>query len=88
MSKNDAAPRIVRKKVVAGDGHHGGAWKVAIFEGSNFVAFQRRFSHCRFGKDRYSDRCGHHFGSAPPQTRAQCETARQVLKRREAMLQI
>ncbi len=50
MSKNDAAPRIVRRKVVAGDGHHGGAWKVAIFEGSNFRAFQRRFTHCRFGK--------------------------------------
>lgn len=31
MSAQSNAPVIIkRKKIVAGDGHHGGAWKVAI----------------------------------------------------------
>ena len=31
-AQSNVAPVIIkRKKVVAGDGHHGGAWKVAIF---------------------------------------------------------
>ena len=38
---NDAAPVIIkRKKVVAGDGHHGGAWKVAY---ADFVTAMMAF---------------------------------------------
>jgi chemotaxis protein MotB len=36
----DAAPIIKRKKVVAGDGHHGGAWKVAY---ADFVTAMMAF---------------------------------------------
>jgi chemotaxis protein MotB len=39
--QNDAAPIIIkRKKVVAGDGHHGGAWKVAY---ADFVTAMMAF---------------------------------------------
>ena len=40
MSGNEKAPRIVRRKVVAGDGHHGGAWKVAY---ADFVTAMMAF---------------------------------------------
>jgi hypothetical protein len=34
MSAKPNAPTIIkRKKVIAGGGHHGGAWKVAMFHG-------------------------------------------------------
>ena len=34
MTANTNAPIIIkRKKVISGDGHHGGAWKVAMFHG-------------------------------------------------------
>lgn len=41
MSRNDIAPIIIKKKkVVAGDGHHGGAWKVAY---ADFVTAMMAF---------------------------------------------
>ncbi len=41
MSANDAAPVIIkRKKVTGGDGHHGGAWKVAY---ADFVTAMMAF---------------------------------------------
>lgn len=41
MARNEAAaPRIVRKKVVSGDAHHGGAWKVAY---ADFVTAMMAF---------------------------------------------
>jgi hypothetical protein len=40
---SNAAPVIIkRKKVVSGDGHHGGAWKVAIAFPLVLVAFRVR----------------------------------------------
>jgi chemotaxis protein MotB len=40
MSVGSNAPVIIkRKKVVGGDGHHGGAWKVAIFRGPSMRRF-------------------------------------------------
>ena len=50
MAEQSNAPIIIkRKKVVQGGGHHGGAWKVAIWNSPVFVAgfpplFQGRHS--------------------------------------------
>lgn len=38
-ASNDVRPIIKRKVVVEGDGHHGGAWKVAI--GFSYSCFHR-----------------------------------------------
>ena len=51
MADNEARPLIVkRKKVIAGGGHHGGAWKVAIrvpFLGSVTAPLRRHFDRGR-----------------------------------------
>jgi chemotaxis protein MotB len=47
MAENELRPLIIkRKKVIAGGGHHGGAWKVAIqvpFLGSVTASLRRQF---------------------------------------------
>jgi chemotaxis protein MotB len=35
-NRNECTVIVKRKKVVAGDGHHGGAWKVAMVSSSFF----------------------------------------------------
>lgn len=46
MSVRPNAPIIIkRKKVVGGDGHHGGAWKVAIMFPYSFDAFAPRYRY-------------------------------------------
>ncbi len=50
---------IKRKKVVAGDGHHGGAWKVAICPSFPLIAASfTPVGHCENRKvPRHSDVC-------------------------------
>ncbi len=59
MSAGSNAPTIIkRKKVIAGGGHHGGAWKVAMFHGPFKGALHRVGSGIRVlcrGLKRRSD---------------------------------
>ncbi|WP_439509161.1 hypothetical protein [Yoonia sp.] len=42
MTKDKNTPTIIkRKKVIAGGGHHGGAWKVAMIVGPSKGALRR-----------------------------------------------
>jgi hypothetical protein len=58
MPAQGNAPVIVRrKKVIAGEGHHGGAWKVAI-SGSCVVARRAMVEGTALRAERRSDWCG------------------------------
>lgn len=70
-SDNKTRPLVIkRKKVIAGGGHHGGAWKVAMF--CPFTVRSRRsFAPMEDGAlmgpcEASSDDCAPVFGGTPP----------------------
>mgnify|MGYP001031586179 CR=1 FL=1 len=61
-TETNTRPLIIkRKKVSAGDGHHGGAWKVAMLSLPSMYRRRFRAQGHRVGSDpsnRHSDACG------------------------------
>lgn len=77
-SSNRVAPVIIkRKKVVAGEGHHGGAWKVAILRSFSTLGRFGPGVSARLGEaKRPSDQCdGPASGIAPPESQVRRQTA-------------
>lgn len=66
MNGNEKPPIIIkRKKVVAGDGHHGGAWKVAKVSSFVSAALCAGFANRLFGGEKsHSGSCA--TGGAAP----------------------
>jgi hypothetical protein len=62
MSDQPAPIIIKRKKVIAG-GHHGGAWKVAIWRSPVLWRLFALVSETSFGRASHSDSADHDFGS-------------------------